>query len=1105
MTNGDQNRFTLFLPKLKSESTIRAGNAAGEWAVHSFDAFEKVAGSLEYEAPGEVKSISSVPTMWGRPLIVEMALHSTAHPIRQQMLEQWQGMLAAIALAEYYGFPLKAEFIDLEEVRKTDRFGRAVHQLLPDKTRALYIENGKHPWEDLYIFLWDNKPVGMTSPSTLVVPSEEGVWANLPWWRNGRLQSPVGDFPGSLSQPEKELLWGWLKNLRQALFAHSCGVDALKHPATNKIAGLIGDFQSQLVAVPPKDQQPSLSGNSKFFGVTIDRGVLCGLNVPIKLIPQASSVEVIASQGKAPTKSLLLIDEKIAKEWNKLPQNLWIYQGITLASLKLEDLRSNQLHWEDVIWVEPDQLFLPQLTFIDHRGDALPGTLKPQMIQPLVLAGEKITPLLPLNSLLLEYFTPEDLCKRLKFRPHSEGGESQVEVSLDLPLRGDSLSKDSKSYSISKTYTLSKDNAIEGLPVLEIWPHFRSATWKEYFGFYYDAELENTFQIRFSNSKEDYEFADERGGIHKVVRLEQFPESIECLNRQREPLGLIFPKPHQEIVALTGSWKVGVDFGTSFTNIYFNRKSDEKPLGLENLLLKITESQKVTRFLDLFEYFIPEEFLPPEKPLPLSTVLTERSGRDRDKRDADPSPIFDGRIFVPTAKFDPKEDWIDTDLKWSNRRANRLFRKHLGLHISALAHKNGVNQIDWSFSYPSAFSNMDRSEYAETWNQFTANLQPRTGIIQNCKKGINSTSFRTESLAVAYYFADHERHDLVYTTCIDMGGGTSDISIWENNRLLHQCSVQLAGRDLFSQFFERKPKFLAEKFDSVALKDWQNLKGAAFNAKLDVLLRWESDKWLEQKRAGFTEDPDFQGLIQLTTIGIAGLYYYVGMLLRALYRESKHGRQAITPIYLGGNGSRLLNWLEHTGRFSYDSEINGLLSRMLSKGTAMVDESGVETTFPDTRVRTELSRKPKDEVACGLVLDRAALEALDPLNDSLIAGEEYEMNGVFYNWYDRVNPPDDVESFKPLPKMERLSKFLYDFHESLSSLKIEGVDRLNCYNRSLLRSDNLALWEGTQRSLEELLQGDKFKGEPGKIRFEPPFILELKALLNHLGKEWARQ
>ena len=46
------------------------------------------------------------------------------------------------------------------------------------------------------------------------------------------------------------------------------------------------------------------------------------------------------------------------------------------------------------------------------------------------------------------------------------------------------------------------------------------------------------------------------------------------------------------------------------------------------------------------------------------------------------------------------------------------------------------------------------------------------------------------------------------TTCIDMGGGTSDISIWQNDKLLHQCSVQLAGRDLFSQFVEMNPKFL---------------------------------------------------------------------------------------------------------------------------------------------------------------------------------------------------------------------------------------------------------------------------------------------------------
>jgi len=1100
MTNADPNRFNLLLPTLKPDCAIRAGSAAGDWTVHPSKAFRDVAESLDYQAPGEIKSISSVPTLWARPLTAEMALHSTEHPIHRQMVEQWQGMLAAIALAEVWGFPLKAELLELETVRQNDRFGRSLCELLPDSNRALYRENGKHPWQDLYVFLWDGKPVGMTSPSTLVVPSEEGQWTSsqtsLPWWRNGRLFAPGND----LNQQHKELLWRWLKNLREALYLHAGELKATSHTATNTLNGLIGDFQSSLLASPPRDQQVPLSQEQRFFGVTINRGVLRGLNSPVRRETQPSSIQVIASPDKTPAKPLLLIDPNIAKEWNKPAQDIWIHEGSTLASLKLEELRSGQIRWEEVRWIEPEKLFLPKLTFVDHRDDALPGAWKPQSSPPLIFEGEKITPLLPLNSLLLEYFTAEDLCKRLKFQPLMDGGEPQIRVTLELPLTGDS-----KPYPISHIYTLTKENGIENLPILEIWPHFRSESWKEYFGFYYDAELENTFQVRFPGNLEEYEHKDARGGVHQMIRLDKFPEAIECFSRQKEALGLILPRPQGTVAALNGTWKVGVDFGTSFTNIYINRKQGAEPLELANLHLKVVESNRTTRFLELFEYFIPEEFLPTEKPLPLSTVLTELGSRDKNKRSNDPDVIFDGRIFVPTVKFDPKHDYIDTDLKWTQRRANRLFRKHLALHVSALAHKNGISQLNWVLSYPSAFSRNERNEYATTWKKLTTDLEKTTGMTQNCSSDLSGGSFRTESEAMAQYFADFEDYDLAFTTCIDMGGGTSDISIWENNKLLHQCSVQLAGRDLLSQFLERKPQFIEKKFENITPKEWQGLKGAAFSAKLDVLLRWESEKWLELKRAGLTDDPDFQGLVQLMTIGVAGLYYYVGMLLRTLNQEGRYNRKSITPVYLGGNGSRLLNWLEHTGSFNHNSEIQELLSRMLSLGTAMADESGQETLFPDSQVKTILSENPKDEVACGLVLEETKLdERQDPKSDFLIAGEDYELNGISYKWYSRINIEEDVESFK-LPKLNQSSRFLYDFHESLRSLRIEGVKPLKGYNRSQLVSSNPALWEGTQRNLETLLNGDAFKGDYTKIRFEPPFILSLKALLNHLGREWSKQ
>lgn len=113
----------LVLPKLKIDSNVRPPEKHGEWSsLESKSAFQNVATSLDYQASGEIKSVSSVPTMWARPLSIEMALHNKNYPIRREMVAQWQGMLAAIALAEVRRFPITAQLIDLGKLRQHSSF-----------------------------------------------------------------------------------------------------------------------------------------------------------------------------------------------------------------------------------------------------------------------------------------------------------------------------------------------------------------------------------------------------------------------------------------------------------------------------------------------------------------------------------------------------------------------------------------------------------------------------------------------------------------------------------------------------------------------------------------------------------------------------------------------------------------------------------------------------------------------------------------------------------------------------------------------------------------------------------------------------------------------
>ncbi len=221
-------------------------------------------------------------------------------------------------------------------------------------------------------------------------------------------------------------------------------------------------------------------------------------------------------------------------------------------------------------------------------------------------------------------------------------------------------------------------------------------------------------------------------------------------------------------------------------------------------------------------------------------------------------------------------------------------------------------------------------------------------------------------------------------------------------------------------------------------------------------------------------------------------------MLKVLYDENKYRRKEITEVYLGGNGSRLLNWLAEAGEFDRNSEVNELLSRMLSKGSG----------FDDTGITTKLSQNPKDEVACGLVLSETPIEAKGKKDkDALIAGESCQINDERISAESRLDleplnlEEEDIKEFKIL-QPTNLAKFLYEFHRALRDLQIEGITRLPNYELSPELEKNSRLWGEVKDEITNLLLKQQGKNSE-TIRLEPPFIICLKALLNVLSRQWA--
>jgi len=1128
MTNAASNtpQSFLLLPKLKADSDVTPPSEPGAWNAQYSKTFTDVATSLDYDAPGQVKTVSAVPTMWSRPLTVEMALWNSRHPLHQKMVGQWQGMLAAIALAEMRAFPLRARFVNLNTLNR-EEFATALAKLAPAyQETALYtLETSPNPWHELYVFTWNDRAVGMTSPSTIVAPSEEGIWNDLPWWNANQriLESPIPH----LDEQDQALLAKWLDNIHQTLDS-SQGSRA----AVNRIRELLAQYSQQLRQNP--NVPLSLTDNPSFFGVQISRGVLTAINKPLKnVVERDSAVQLAAPPLKPGIKPLIIIDPRLPEVWGVRSHSIAVHQGTTLATPDLlTKLKRSELVWTDVDWIDVNELFLPKVSFLEQENAFLGGiALNYDGPQP-IYNGQRITPILPINEKLLNYLTPEALNSAIKIQQTSVDNGPGVRFTLNLRLTGVTANGITKQdLSLQREYPLKAEQRISEIPVVELWPNFASPAWKTYYGFYYDGEFGNdTFQVIFPGAKEQ-ERITEGAGNYLMARLEEFPGYIQCRNSSGMNIGVVL-LPSPPVRQLAKTWKVGVDFGTSFTNIYVNGSQSGNreitPLKIKKLHLQITDSQFELRSPVLFEYFLPENFVPQDKPLPLATVLTHR-GRSENIQNV--RPMLDGRILIPNnaEEFKPDSDWIKTNLKWSidNLKYNRSFLKNLMLYLSAIGAEDGVMEIIWSFSYPSAFSNADKIGYAKAWKTIAQEVGSNTGIRHEIPGMDDDQRFRTESIATGQFFADFDSspsQDLLHTTCIDVGGGTSDISIWQENDLVHQCSVQLAGRDLFSQFLSiDQMRFLNEHL--LDNSKWSGLKSATtFSAKLDVWLRLQADDWLQNHRDLLIENSKFQGLIRLITIGYAGLFYYVGIILKTLYQEKKLSREELTPIYMGGNASRFMNWLVTGGSFNNHSDVKDVLIRVFTQGTWFLcpdaltlsqdslnrdyhDFEPNQRGFKEIGVEIYLSPKPKDEVACGLVLNDTRLKGLNKRErraDVLIAGERYKLHGDELGPETRFDIKGNVANFD-IPTLPELQRFLYIFHKAIDELDPDEVTPLpkTVYTPSLKAADNEALWRLTQRRLLNTLTKMRQDNDES-VRVEPPFILGLKALLQVLGEEWAK-
>lgn len=1047
------------LPKLKkgANCTLAAFNKFGDWDGRMDGEVYNLSESLLVDRiDPNYFDIDCIPSIWGRPILFEMALYDENHPLHSRILGEWRGFLAMLALRELRNLSnrLTASLIQLPNNNNAragaSDFLNALERLIP-----LGLLANDTTWYNLYVISFDKKPIGITSPNTLVctaVDYSNRIKKDDLAWFNGRfLEDPIRH----LVNNEKIALRSWLDQLERNINTPVDG-RAFDHGKLNDLNGLINGFMNNLNVNLPAN--PVTLGN----GMGMNIGLYQYIDRPIEAQPRSSNVMLTPRDG-IPEPTILVVDRDIPNQWNVPGASVTVHDTITIATFPFNNPTgfANMLPNGFTLRADVRNDFFTDKLYLIDLGNAFPGSGYDCTIHH---GNNQKTPILPVKSELLNYLSPDNLIERIRFESIPGG----VRFHLILPLSGLGGQKD---FEIEKEYSDSDIVSLTNVPVLEIWPDFIKLGWNIYYTYFFHQEGSFFAEPFVPNNKPEEHVINTK----KIFKTPLFPEAIKCKSGDGKEAGLILLRPAQIINynALV-NWKVGVDFGTSGTTVY-GFSDHPFTITFGNHLFQVTDSGTVRS--KLFDDFIPSK----DMKTPFLSIY-----HDFGRGFGNLSPLVDGHIyFLPDYRdFLATGTGIVTDLKWSNdpniRIRTRAFLEQLCLQCSAEAASQGVNEIEWFFSYPAAFSAKDLGDFRTIWNYITNRCRQLTGITS-----VGPQEER-ESIAAAHYFANKANAPFATgMVCMDIGGGTSDISIWQNLNLLWHTSLRFAGRELFLDLIYHKPDFLMTfNVGNDILNLLRTLKRngnlIAFYAQADAIIKDEGDKWLNNLVFYNAED-DVKKFKQIIAVGLSGLFYYIGLILNWLKSQGKYKEQ-MPDVYVGGNGSKIFDWLNVRDQ---KNTISNLFKSVLLRASNFSIDSKNFNVY--------LSKDPKHESAYGLVNRHLKLEGEEAFqnNNRVIAGEVFLENSIQNGWNEVVTAgrlSGGLEAVRDLPK---LKDFLEAFNQYASS-PISVISPINA---------DEYLYNKVYQSLATVL--GNFRGnDPGNIVVEPLFISELKALVKEMTARW---
>lgn len=1072
-----ENSYFPMLPKVNEEVSKILKDQAGIWKETDINFLRGLANSLDCgESLKDMGSVDSIPDMWARPLLFQMALFDLdpkkqfVTGLHEKVRDEWRALLAMFALKEIKRLDLRAEQVNLLEDRSD------IAQILKSLAPRESLTGNKDAWlTDVYIIYVDGLPIAMTSPTTLLTCAAdyENIFAGkifTPWSKN---QMTLTDPIKLLSPPELAALKVWLASLYSKI-QQLDKIGAKAKEIANNLLKCLADYERDVATAQTAE------GTFEFVPSNMNLHVGISRLLDETIQGRAARFEDSAVRLLNKKKNLLLVSPEFVKDFARFEgveaSKLVVWQGISaneVTEAKLFDRKKiGRVSLDGAEFRKPEDFFHERMAVVEP-ANAFPNS--PQIRGAESLSEKDLTPILPIKRELLELFSTEEISARISISDDVEN----FYIHFSFPLSG--VNGDGKDFRWTKAY--SKRELIyidQEVPVIEIYPNFRRADWKSYFLYYenYQSDAENL-------ATDIYFVSPYRQEAHKnflsnrfTAKLDAFPEILIVSYNPPPHAGknpfdagiIILNKPKLIERNLGLSWKIGVDFGTSSTMIFFAENDNPpKPLNFEPHLYQVTASGGARA--QTYRHFIPSQIPARADGSFLSIFHLLNAGDLKNIQ-----PLTDGHVFLLSSEntrvFEQFAAHIDANLKWQDddlqRRKTAAYIGQICLQAAVEAFSNGASDIQWNFSYPTAFSQAQKSSFKET-----------------CRESVNGTpNFYSESKAAAYHFnklngkAGNFAQGAI---CVDIGAGTTDISVisGEPPRIVYHTSIRYAARQLFKPIYDNYELFAGEKISGEFGDETQR------QAVIDADMREHSENYLADLKFK-TGREQIKNVLQAAQFATAGLFHYLGELIKILHDYGHYREKKIPHIFIGGNGARIFRWL--TGGTEIEGNIYlKVLEKIFTEATGLASYKKFNLNF---------SEQPKIEVAAGMIVER-------PANDEDFFDEE-RINREMFGDADEIIYSAVLAGadFNQSEENQSAGSFI-SAHDISEGITIKTLNEFKIFVERFNRSSKL--WaEGidfNDELAEELIVDannffmDKRGRDIKKLSVEPIFIAEMKIYL----------